>query len=682
MKRTGSLAVFLMGVVIYWGGTTASRADTSERDFQKAAKDIQSLAGRVVNAKGFAAMQAIVRNAAVPISYRARGLLCMGKYVLKWKTRPPDPRKAYVEALGYCTQAERMLPQIASLRLKVAFLLELAECYDRLEKPDRAVSSYDRARKFISHIDQPAQRIALHIELATGYSKLGRVDKARACCSDAMTLVEKTKPARKRLPWLIRLAELYSRLRDTPGVLRTAPAAHALCIDAGDLDGQAKCLLLMGQAHEREKDLEEAVTTYLRAAELENNWDGYAAAARCLISAGKTEKSFRLLKTAVARDPVSAPGYAATPTAAAKAEAKAYFDGLSKAAAELVKNKKSEQGCHVLRVATCFVGRRAGCLDRAAEAQTDLVTALLLERKREQAVAEAKRYFALCNIRNIGSAIDVAARALKAADGDINHRVKAFLEYQRHGPAGKDKKPGTSDDLQDPLEKTKLGAPKEHELLDALTAALPATDHRARGYAFLLKGNTTAALCEFRCAYASAGGANLTDAIYDVATAIKATDGHVLRANRYLIFQKYGPAGQDGKQGTADDLEDPLGDMPWVIPPVRLKTTETQIAQCGSDYAGLRRKGYLLLSTGRPQEALKIMREAYDLCDIDVKALQTAIMDVAAAIKAVDGHVFRANQYLLFQKYGTAGKDGAKGTKDDLVNPLASASPRRAEKTG
>jgi hypothetical protein len=41
------------------------------------------------------------------------------------------------------------------------------------------------------------------------------------------------------------------------------------------------------------------------------------------------------------------------------------------------------------------------------------------------------------------------------------------------------------------------------------------------------------------------------------------------------------------------------------------------------------------------------------------------------AIKAVDGHVFRANEYLLYQKYGSDGKDGVKGTSDDPVNPLA-----------
>ena len=87
----------------------------------------------------------------------------------------------------------------------------------------------------------------------------------------------------------------------------------------------------------------------------------------------------------------------------------------------------------------------------------------------------------------------------------------------------------------------------------------------------------------------------------------------------------------------------------------------------------------MLLSMGSAKEGLKIMQQAYALCDIDANSLRTAIMDVGIAIKAVDGHVFRANQYVLYQKYGPAGKDGLKETKDDLLNPLA---VRQAERTG
>ena len=46
-----------------------------------------------------------------------------------------------------------------------------------------------------------------------------------------------------------------------------------------------------------------------------------------------------------------------------------------------------------------------------------------------------------------------------------------------------------------------------------------------------------------------------------------------------------------------------------------------------------------------------------------------------ASIKAIDGHVLRANQYLLYQKHGEAGPDGAKGTDDDLTDPLAGKAP-------
>jgi len=47
-------------------------------------------------------------------------------------------------------------------------------------------------------------------------------------------------------------------------------------------------------------------------------------------------------------------------------------------------------------------------------------------------------------------------------------------------------------------------------------------------------------------------------AISKIYEALKYLDNSVVRANKFIKYQKYGPEGQDGISGTADDLTDPL----------------------------------------------------------------------------------------------------------------------------
>ena len=98
---------------------------------------------------------------------------------------------------------------------------------------------------------------------------------------------------------------------------------------------------------------------------------------------------------------------------------------------------------------------------------------------------------------------------------------------------------------------------------------------------------------------------------------------------------------------------------------------QAEMAKCEDSYQGVRQKGILLLAWGKPEEGLRAMREAYARCGMDERSLKQAILDVAGAIKAVDGHIVRANQYLLYQKHGRDGPDGIKRTQDDLTDPLA-----------
>ena len=42
----------------------------------------------------------------------------------------------------------------------------------------------------------------------------------------------------------------------------------------------------------------------------------------------------------------------------------------------------------------------------------------------------------------------------------------------------------------------------------------------------------------------------------------------------------------------------------------------------------------------------------------------------AAALNARHGHTLAGERFMAYQKYGPEGRDGKKGTADDLANPL------------
>lgn len=286
------------------------------------------------------------------------------------------------------------------------------------------------------------------------------------------------------------------------------------------------------------------------------------------------------------------------------------------------------------------------------------------------ALGIAKLHYVMADVREMQEAMNLVARILKIADKDINRRVRPFLEYQRYGPLGRDGRPGTDDDLKDPLAEVPLSKAAPLGKLDKLLTGAGPLEHSLRLSVCMQHRRFDMALVEALAAYRAATGEKLTNEIYQVATVLKAADGHLLRANRYLMFQKLGPAGKDGKPGTADDLADPLQGVKLPSISGRDKLFAEAVAKCEDTPEGLKRKAVLLLGWGKCAEGLAVMKEIYARCGVEPRELKEAILGVAAALKAVDGHVHRANQYLLYQKYGPAGQDGIKGTADDPRNPL------------
>ncbi len=315
-----------------------------------------------------------------------------------------------------------------------------------------------------------------------------------------------------------------------------------------------------------------------------------------------------------------------------------------------------------------------------------LLSIRLAGKEHEAALAEAKRMYQIGSMTLASEAISKIAECYKQIDGDIDPNVRAFLEFQKLGPAGQDGEAGTEDDLSNPLNSVQIPQDKEREA--ALRQAIAETEPKApirRARLWVLLGDYHRALREYLNAYLAAAlettkrrwPRTLTEAANEIAVAMKAIDGHVHRANQYLLYQRYGPAGEDGKPDTDDDLTNPLKELPedyWKkhAPPDPDLDAKFQaaIGEQEDTMQGHRARGYLYLAWGKPDKAMAEMKAAYRLCPLRQNDLLRAITDIAVAIKGVDGDIFRANRYLLYMKHGPKGKDGIAGNEDDLKNPL------------
>ena len=325
-----------------------------------------------------------------------------------------------------------------------------------------------------------------------------------------------------------------------------------------------------------------------------------------------------------------------------------------------------------------------------SQAYGALVEMRLQQNHPQAALPYAKRMYQVSVLRGATAAIDHVCDCYKRIEGALDPSLREFLEYQKFGPLGPDGKPGTGDEVKNPLDK--VAVPEEPELVKFAQAAIAKTEllePTSRGRLWMLAGDYPRALRELMNAYGlasfetgrskSKGSLRLTQATGDIAGALKAIDGHVHRANQFLRHQRYGPAGEDGKPGTEDDLTNPLHELPaeyWKkhAPADKPLDAAFQAAldkEPTDTVEGHRARGRLYIAWGKPDQALVEMQAAFKLAPGTRRELVRAITDVAVAVKALDVDTVRANQYILFQKHGPKGEDCRPGTEDDLVDPLA-----------
>ncbi len=155
-----------------------------------------------------------------------------------------------------------------------------------------------------------------------------------------------------------------------------------------------------------------------------------------------------------------------------------------------------------------------------------------------------------------------------------------------------------------------------------------------------------------------------------LAEMLKAMDENVARANRLILYQKHGPAGEDGNTGTADDLTDPLAELPRPKYPAREKAFAKARKADGHSArdAGLHAQMYLF--SGQPAAALRSFLDAFGKAGSN-EYVSFGRDAVNIGARALQGHPHNLQRFYDYLNFGPAGPDGKPDTDDDLADPFA-----------
>jgi pentatricopeptide repeat protein len=162
----------------------------------------------------------------------------------------------------------------------------------------------------------------------------------------------------------------------------------------------------------------------------------------------------------------------------------------------------------------------------------------------------------------------------------------------------------------------------------------------------------------------------LVDITRQMAEFLRSIDKNLGRANALINYQRFGPAGEDQKAGTDDDLKDPLEAFPRPAYPEREKAFAAARKQAGDDMKAMRYRAITYLYTCHPKEALRCFIDAFGRAAPDeVQAAGQEMILLGA--RAARGHSVGTDVFFHFVNYGPAGPDRKPGTDDDLADPFA-----------
>jgi len=188
--------------------------------------------------------------------------------------------------------------------------------------------------------------------------------------------------------------------------------------------------------------------------------------------------------------------------------------------------------------------------------------ALMLSGKPDESISVAYSLFSAARDEwLLNMSVMAVASALRSRDMSLS-AANAFIDFQTHGPCGKDGVPGSADDLANPLADMQPTLPQDHVawLKDFISQRQEARNHRDAGYGYLYLLKPAEALVQLKKARSltAFNPHSLNEMTRDIVVALKAYHGHVFGASEFLAYQKYGPFGEDGVPGTDADLADPL----------------------------------------------------------------------------------------------------------------------------
>lgn len=218
-----------------------------------------------------------------------------------------------------------------------------------------------------------------------------------------------------------------------------------------------------------------------------------------------------------------------------------------------------------------------------------------------------------------------------------NDRTDELYKFQVYGPAGEDKKPGTADDLKNPI--LKIPYPKNSNRRKILSKVIAESgdsseEARLRGMRFLYMGQPKAAALHFLDALKRYTGKEFNKPVIDLVLkgirGIKGDSHSVPNATNFII---YGPAGKDGQKGTADDAKNPFKGL-------GLPSTKSLPSASKENKAKLTKLWQELVRVaGNPKEernrrkiCIKALRRIYETAAVDSKLMladTTKMMDQA-----------------------------------------------------
>lgn len=225
----------------------------------------------------------------------------------------------------------------------------------------------------------------------------------------------------------------------------------------------------------------------------------------------------------------------------------------------------SDSGRSAKIILTCRKAIASNSLDlRLCELfQQTIAETYLAKQEYDKAISEAKLLVQACGSKEgMEAALNIVMMAFKVKDGNLS-RVNQMIQYQKTGKAGIDKELGTKDDLESPLASFQIQySSTENQLFESAISRAPRdwNGRLARGNLYMFWAKPKEALMELRMGLALAPLEQsaiqaLTDRILVVLVEVGKDPS---LADRYIQFQRFGPAGVDGKPGTSDDLQNVL----------------------------------------------------------------------------------------------------------------------------